>query len=149
MLITILVLKLLDFSSFFIIETDAKWNNNRGGLSSTWWFFAYLTKPFPPTILRSSTYTKEICAVVEAIHKYRHYLLGRKFFIFTSLLHLLMQSVHTLEQEKWIRHLLSYNFVIKYWPGRSNAASDVLSRHLHDDPPTLAIISFPATDILC
>ena len=80
---------------------------------------------------RQSTYTRELYAITEAIAKFRHYLLGRKFIIRTdhqSLMALLEQNLHTPYQYKWLHKLLGYDLEIHYKPGNENVPADALSR---------------------
>lgn len=68
---------------------------------------------------------------MEAISKWRQYLLGRAFVVRTdqkSIKELLQQTIHTPEQQRYVRKLLGYDFVIEYKPGKLNVAADGLSR---------------------
>lgn len=73
----------------------------------------------------------ELFALSDAIRKFRHYLVGYHFIIRTdqqALRHLTSQTVHTPKQQKWLSHLLGFDFSIEYKPGRDNLATDALSR---------------------
>ncbi|KAL0302716.1 UNVERIFIED_CONTAM: Retrovirus-related Pol polyprotein from transposon [Sesamum angustifolium] len=66
-----------------------------------------------------------------AVRKWRQYLLGCKFNIYTdqrSLKNLLHQTIQTPGQQKWLTKLLGYDFEIHYTPGRDNPVADALSR---------------------
>ena len=95
-----------------------------------------------------SIYAKEMLAIVEVIHVWWPYLLGRKFFIQTDqfrLKYFLEQHLATPKQQKWVAKFLGYNYEITYHPGRENLAVDTLSRkpnsqvlnHLH--LPTISV----------
>jgi hypothetical protein len=91
---------------------------------------AFMSRAFGVAKKSWSTYTKEMLAIVEAIHLWRPYLIGRKFYIETnqqSLKYFLEQRVATLEQQKWVAKLLGYNYEIPYCPGRENFIADALS----------------------
>ncbi|KAL4587069.1 hypothetical protein LXL04_011719 [Taraxacum kok-saghyz] len=93
----------------------------------------------------ASTYVRELYAITEAIKKWRQYLLGRRFHVFTdqrSLKHLLSQVIQTPEQHKWATKLLGYKFEVYYKPGKENRVADALSRK---DEPQLLAISFPTS----
>ncbi|KAH7518598.1 hypothetical protein FEM48_Zijuj09G0188300 [Ziziphus jujuba var. spinosa] len=68
-------------------------------------------------LMGASTYLKELRAVVEAVAKWRQYLLVRHFIIRTdhkSLRELLTQVIQTPEQQKFLRKLMGYQFSIEY-----------------------------------
>ena len=70
-------------------------------------------------------------AIVKAIHKWRIYLLSRKFLISTdhhSLKYLLEQWITTPDQQKWIVKLMGFDYEIEYKQGNENKAADALSR---------------------
>lgn len=60
-----------------------------------------------------STYEKEQLALVMAIQKWRHYLVGQHFKVRIdqqALKHLLEQRIGTPAQQKWTSKLLGYDF---------------------------------------
>lgn len=68
---------------------------------------------------------------MEAVQKWRQYLLGREFVIRSdqkSLRELLQQIVQTPDQQLYVRKLMGYKFVIEYKKGSSNRVADALSR---------------------
>ena len=78
-----------------------------------------------------STYEKEFLAVVVAVQKWRHYLVGKPFVIKTdqqSVKYLLDQRVGTRAQQRWITKLLGYNFLVEYKKGKENVVVEALSR---------------------
>lgn len=70
-------------------------------------------------------------AMVEAVKKWRHYLVCRPFTIITdhqSLRDLVTQRVQTPEQQRYLKNLLGYDFTIVYQPGKNNTVADALLR---------------------
>lgn len=86
------VLRMLDFTQSFIIETDASNEGMGAVLMQQGQPISYLSKAFSSRNKVLSTYEKELMALVLAITKWRHYLIGQYFNIRTdhqSLKHLL------------------------------------------------------------
>nr|GEV97192.1 hypothetical protein [Tanacetum cinerariifolium] len=91
----------------------------------------YFSSSLKGTMLSWSTYEKEMLAVVKAIRKWRHYLLGRTFVVKTdhmSLKYLLEQHITMPAQAKWLSKLLGYDYKIEYKKRVSNKGADALSR---------------------
>lgn len=104
-----------------------------------------------PRLQATSAYKKELYAIPEAIKKWRQYLLGNQFRIFSyqqSLNLLLNQTIQTPAQQKYLRKLIGYNYQIFYKPGHSNVVVDALSRLPDNSSPVFSAISTPIPQIL-
>ena len=98
---TLSVLALPNYSKLFIIETYASRKGLGAVLMQEGHTIAYWSKGLLAKNQALLTYEKELMAVVLAVLKWRHYLLGRPFLIRTdyqSLKYLLEQWVATPSQ---------------------------------------------------
>ncbi|XP_061337226.1 uncharacterized protein LOC133284249 [Gastrolobium bilobum] len=140
------VLTLPDFSSPFVVETDASSLGIGAVLQQNNHPIAFFSKKLGPRMRVASTYVRELYALTEAVKKWRHYLLGARFIIRTyhrSLKELLTQTVQTVEQQKYACKLMGYDFSIEYKPGATNVVADSLSRCFDEEQPSfnLALLS--------
>ncbi|XP_077215503.1 uncharacterized protein LOC143850075 [Tasmannia lanceolata] len=147
-----------DFSKEFVLETDASSIAIGAVLMQDKHPIAYFSKKMSPTMSLASAYVKELFAITEAVKKWRQYLLGQKFTIYTdhhSLKNLMAQVIPTPEQQQYLCKLLGYNYAIVYKSGKDNIAADALSRieeSLPDSKPhsslsQLMALSSPIFDI--
>ncbi|OUM56089.1 hypothetical protein BVG19_g5782 [[Candida] boidinii] len=101
---------------------------------------AYGSKKLTGALLNYSIREKEFLAVVEALKKWRYYLMQRKFIIRTdhhSLQYWKQQDAATQTRiAKWNDILSGFDFDLQYLPGTQNSVADALSRKpLADDDP--------------
>lgn len=92
----------------------------------------------------SSTYQRELFAIVEAVYKWRQYLIGQKFIIWTdhkSIKELMQQVIETLIQQQYVRKLLGFDFTIEYKVGLANKAVDALSRVYEEEVEESAFLA--------
>ena len=125
------VLALPNFTKKFIVEADASGNGLGAVLTQDGRPIAFYSKALSIHALGRSINEKKLMAIVKAIHKWRIYLLSRKFLISTdhhSLKYLLEQWITTPDQQKWIVKLMGFDYEIEYKQGNENKAADALSR---------------------
>jgi RNase H-like domain found in reverse transcriptase len=92
---------------------------------------AYISQKFGPRNQGLSTYEKELLALITAVTKWKHYILGNEFIIKIdqiSLKHLLDQKAHTSLQHRGLSKLFGLNYRIEYKKGVDNIVVDALSR---------------------
>lgn len=138
-LITAPVLALPNFSKPFILETDASRKGIGAVLMQQGRPLAYYSSSLCPRNAALSTYEKEALAILEALKKWRHYLLGNELIIKTdqqSLKFITDQKITEGVQHKLMMKLLEFNFKIQYKKGVQNKVADALSRLL---PSCMAI----------
>lgn len=70
-------------------------------------------------------------AILFAIEKWRHYLIGKHFkieIVHQPLKHLMDQKITTLFQQMWLAKLMPFNYDISYKKGKENVVADALSK---------------------
>ncbi|KAL2095623.1 hypothetical protein ACEWY4_007771 [Coilia grayii] len=132
------VLGFADFTSPFIVETDASGlglgavlSQRQDGVTRV---ISYASRRLRNAEKNDKNYSSmklELLALKWAIvEKFRGYLLGAKFTVITDnnpLCHLNTAKLGAIEQ-RWVAQLAAFDFEVQYRPGRCNAAADALSR---------------------
>lgn len=97
---------------------------------------AYASRVLKPSEKNYSVIEKECLALVFAFKQFRHFLMGRKFQVFTD--HRPLQWLSTKIENaricRWSLLLQEFDFEIQFRPGRKNSAADALSRKVCDTP---------------
>ncbi|WVZ58904.1 hypothetical protein U9M48_009124 [Paspalum notatum var. saurae] len=94
------------------------------------------------------THDLELLAVVYALKKWRHYLLGNTCNIYTnhkSLKYIFTQPELNMRQRRWLELIKDYDLEVHYHPGKANVVADALSRKAHCN----FIEARPAVRVLC
>ena len=93
-------------------------------------------------------YDQEFYAIIQALKKWRHYLLPKEFVLYTdhqALQYLNIQGKLNQRHLKWVEFLLTYTFVLKYVSGKSNRFEYALSRrHLLLTEMQIEVVGFKA-----
>lgn len=138
------VLALPDFSSPFIVETDACDLGIGAVLLQKDHPIAFVSRALGPRNRGLSTYEKEYMAILLAVEHWRSYLQHSEFVIRTdhaSLAHLTDQRLHTPWQHKVFTKLLGLQYTIVYKKGTENRVADALSRRPHTESELFALSS--------
>ncbi|WVZ52335.1 hypothetical protein U9M48_003407 [Paspalum notatum var. saurae] len=93
------------------------------------------------------THDLELLAVVYALKKWRHYLLGNTCHIYTdhkSLKYIFTQLELNMRQRRWLELIKDYDLEVHYHPGKANVVADALSRKAHcnfiEARPTMRVL---------
>ena len=98
-----------------------------------WKPISFLSRTMQPAEQNYEIYDKELLAIVEALTKWRQYLLDAKepFEVWTDHENLkYFREPHKLNgrQARWYLKLQDYNFTLKHIPGKINTKADILLR---------------------
>ncbi|KAL0552088.1 hypothetical protein IC582_011184 [Cucumis melo] len=144
-MVTLPVLALPDFQQPFEIETDASGFGLGAVLSQNKRPIAYFSQKLSESVRKKSVYERELMTIVLAMEKWRHYLLGHHFVVYTdqkALRHILEQRELIPRVQKWLIKLMGFDFEIFYKVGPENKAADALSHISIEDQ--LHVISIPS-----
>jgi hypothetical protein len=92
---------------------------------------AYFSEKLNETKGKYSTYDKEFYAIIQALKKWRHYLVPKEFVLYSdnqALQFITRQEKLNQRHAKWIEFMQNFTFVIKHISGNANKVVDALSR---------------------
>ncbi|WVZ84885.1 hypothetical protein U9M48_031857 [Paspalum notatum var. saurae] len=100
------------------------------------------------------THDLELLAVVYALKKWRHYLLGNTCHIYTdhkSLKYIFTQPELNMRQRRWLELIKDYDLEVHYHPGKANVVADASSRKANcnftEARPTVRVLCCEIGDI--
>ena len=118
-----------------VVETDASDYAIAATLNQSGRPVAFVSRALTGSEQRHSSVEKEAYAIVEALRKWRHYLLGNHFTIITDQKSVAFmfdgKNCSKIKNDKimrWRIDLSCFVFDIVYRPGKDNPAADTLSR---------------------
>ena len=130
-MVTLSVLALPDFQLPFETETDASGFELGAVLSQNKRLIAYFSQKLSETAREKSVYERELMAIVLAVEKWQHYLLGHRFVVYTD-----QKALRPIPEQRelipgvqnWLLKLMGFDFEIYYRARPENKAADALSR---------------------
>ena len=125
------VLTLLNLQKPFEVETYSSGYAMGVVLMQGGRSLCYHSEVFYGVILNYPTYDKELYALVQAVKKWKHYLMGKETIIHTDHRPLQCLQAHSMLQQtkhyKWMGFLHQFHLVIYYKKGSTNKLEDMLS----------------------
>jgi hypothetical protein len=125
------VLVLSDFQKTFQVKCDASGFAIGVVLSQEDMPIAYFREKLNETKLKYSMYDKEFYDIIQALKKWRNYLILREFVLYSDKHALQFVTQHEkLNQKhvKWVEYMQNFTFVIEHISGTANKVVDALSR---------------------
>jgi hypothetical protein len=125
------VLVLPDFSKTFQVRCDASGFAVGSVLIQDNRPIAYFSEKLNETKMKYSTYDKEFYAVIQALKKWRHYLVPKEFVLYRdnhALQFINKQEKLNQKHAKWVEFMQNFTFVIKHISGTANKVVDALSK---------------------
>jgi hypothetical protein len=142
------ILKIADPDEEFVVCTDACKEGLGGVLSQNGLVICFESRKLKENEKLYATYDLELAAIVHALKKWRHYLMGKRFELRTDhngLKYLFDQPTLNSRQSRWLGFLCEYDFDIKHIKGKENKVVDAISRRVHELHATA--ISMYQTDL--
>ncbi|GJW72860.1 putative reverse transcriptase domain-containing protein [Tanacetum coccineum] len=125
------ILALLEGSENFVVYCDASHKGLGAVLMQREKVIAYASRQLKVHEKNYTTQDLELGVVVFALKRWRYYVYGTKYVVFTdhkSPQHILDQKELNMRQRRWLELLSDYDCEIRYHPGKANVVADALSQ---------------------
>jgi hypothetical protein len=125
------VLVLPDFQKTFQVKCDASGFAIGVVLSQEDRMIAYFSEKLNEEKVKYSTYDKEFYAIIQALKKWRHYLIPKEFVLYSdnhALQFVTQREKLNQKHAKWVESMQNFTFVIKHISGTANKVVDALIR---------------------
>ncbi|WVZ88875.1 hypothetical protein U9M48_035342 [Paspalum notatum var. saurae] len=143
-----------DITKPFDVYCDASSSGLGGVLMQEGRVIAYASCQLRKHEVNYPTHDLELLAVVYALKKWRHYLLGNTCHVYTdhkSLKYIFTQPELNMRQRRWLELIKDYDLEVHYHPGKANVVADALSRKAHcnftEARPTVRVLCCEIGDI--
>jgi hypothetical protein len=111
------VLVFPDFQKIFQVKCDASGFSIGAVLSQEDRMIAYFSEKLNEAKLKYSMYDKEFYAIIQALKKWRHYLIPKEFILYSdnhALQFVTQQEKLNQRHVKWVEYMQNFTFVIKH-----------------------------------
>jgi hypothetical protein len=130
-----LILRIEDPNEDFIVCTNACKEGLCGVLIQNGFVICYGSRKLKEHGRHYATHDLELAAIVHALRKWRHYLMGKSSELRTDhngLKYLFHQPTVNPNQSRWLEFISEYDFDINHIKGKHNKVVDALSRRVHE-----------------
>jgi hypothetical protein len=125
------ILVLPDFSRTFQVKCDASGFAIGAVLSQDDRSVTYFSEKLNEAKVKYFTYEKEFYAAIQALNKWRHYLVPKEFVLYNdnhALQFVTRKEKLNQKHAKWVEYMQNFTFVTKHIFGTANKVTDALSR---------------------
>jgi hypothetical protein len=125
------ILVFLDFKKTFQVKCDASEFPIGAVLSQEDRSIAYFNEKMNEEKVKYSTYDKEFYAIIQALRKWRHYLIPKEFVLYNDnhALQCVTQQENLKQRHvKWVEYMQNFTFVTKHISRTAKKVVDALSR---------------------
>ena len=125
------ILSFPNVSKPFVLECDASGESIGAVLKQGQHPISFESRKLHPHENIYSINDKEMLAIIHALIKFRHYLVGNKFVVkidHNNLRYFLTQKDLNERKQKWVSKIQAFDFDIEYVKGKNNVVVDALSR---------------------
>jgi hypothetical protein len=129
------ILRIADPNEDFIVCTNACKEGLGGVITQNGFVICYKSRKLREHERHYATHDLELAAIVHALKKWRHYLMGKRFELRTDhngLTYLFDQPNLNARQSRWLEFLSEYDFDINHIKEKENKVVDALSRRVHE-----------------
>jgi hypothetical protein len=123
-----------DITKPFNVYCDASGTGLGCVLMQEGWVISYSSRQLRRHEEHYPIHDLELAAVVMALRKWRHYLLGNVVYIYInhkSLKYIFTQPDLNMRQRRWLELIKDYELEVHYHTGKANVVADALSRKAH------------------
>jgi hypothetical protein len=129
------ILMTTDPNEYFIVCAYACKEGLDGVLSKNGLVICYESRKLKEHERNYTTHDLELAAIVHALRKWRHYIMGKRFELridHNGLKYLFDQPTLNARKSRWLEFLSEYDFDINHIKGKENKVVDALSRRVHE-----------------
>jgi hypothetical protein len=129
------ILRIANPNEDFIVCIDACKEGLGGVLNQNGFVLCYESRKLKEHERHYANHDLDLVAIVHALRKWRHYLIGKRFELrkyHNGLKYLFDHPTLNARQSRWLEFLSEYDFNIKHIKGKERKVVDALNRRVHE-----------------